>query len=128
MTVSLKVFNSSDRPFNSFFFLIREKEEHELTYQDNFAPYGLYQRIPTHGAKDFEYFTYNGHHYLVTCNEYTRRVVYTADFRQEYEKDYEIDSVIYWWTGKRLLLLLELGPDPSCFGKFKLTFLTILKG
>ncbi|XP_066917785.1 uncharacterized protein [Clytia hemisphaerica] len=80
-------------------YVYKEKEEHELTYQDNFAPYGLYQRIPTHGAKDFEYFTYNGHHYLVVCNEYTRRVVYTADYRQEYQKDYTIESVIFWWTG-----------------------------
>lgn len=77
----------------------REKEQHELTYLDNYAPYGLYQRIPTHGGRDFEYFTHDGHHYLVACNEYTKKVIYTASYQSEYETDYTIDSVIYWWTG-----------------------------
>ena len=89
-----------------------------MTYLDNYAPYGLYQRIPTHGGRDFEYFTYKGHHYLVACNEYTRKVIYTAFYQSEYETDYVIDSVIYWWTGKDYTLIFKSFGILACLFTF----------
>ena len=64
-------------------------------------PFKLYQRLETHGAKDFEYFTFENNHYLVVANEYTYLTsvdaVTGAPLRV---KQFNVDSVIYWWTGK----------------------------
>lgn len=64
------------------------------------GPFDLYQRIATHGGRDFEYFSFENHHYLAVANEYTIITAFdslTAAYNQI--KDYRIDSVIYWWTG-----------------------------
>ena len=63
-------------------------------------PFSLYQRIGTHGARDFEYFSFDGHHYLAVANEYTQ--VKSMDVntgKPVVVNDYYINSVIYWWTG-----------------------------
>ena len=64
-------------------------------------PFKLYERLEMHGAKDFEYFTFKNNHYLVVANKYTylARVdaVTGAPVRV---KQFNVDSVIYWWTGK----------------------------
>ena len=64
-------------------------------------PFKLYQRLETHGAKDFEYFTFENNYYLVVANEYTYLTsvdaVTGAPLRV---KQFNVDSVIYWWTGK----------------------------
>ena len=63
------------------------------------GPFDLYQRIPTHGARDFEYFTFENNHYLVVANEYTQIRTRDAMTGQPLIlKDYRIDSIIYWWT------------------------------
>ena len=35
-------------------------------------PFVMFQRIGTHGARDMEYFSFGGHHYLAVANEYTQ--------------------------------------------------------
>lgn len=65
------------------------------------SPFKLYQRIGTHGARDFEYFTFGGNHYLAVANEYTHVVGMDANTgRPVTVNNYNVDSVIYWWTGK----------------------------
>jgi len=73
--------------------------EHDVGYRGR-SPFKLYQRIGTHGARDFEYFTFGGNHYLAVANEYTH--VKSMDARTGRPitmNNYQVDSVIYWWTG-----------------------------
>ena len=64
-------------------------------------PFKLYQRLETHGAKDFEYFTFENNHYLVVANEYTYLTSVDAETGAPMKvKEFNVDSVIYWWTGK----------------------------
>ena len=63
------------------------------------------QRILTHGARDLEYFEMKNHHYVVVANEYSQLISYQTDMSTNSKKrvitnDYEIDSVIYWWSGR----------------------------
>ena len=64
-------------------------------------PFKLYQRLKRHGARDLEYFIFKNNHSLVVANEYTylARVdaVTGAPLRV---KQFNVNSVIYWWTGK----------------------------
>lgn len=77
---------------------------HEVTREDNYAPFGLYQRLLTHGGRDFEYFEYQNNHYLVAINEYTQSTIIDVLRSQRVRvKDYNVDSVIYWWTGMNTL-------------------------
>ena len=57
--------------------------------------------METHGAKDFEYFTFENNHYLVVANEYTYLTSVDAETGAPMKvKEFNVDSVIYWWTGK----------------------------
>ena len=67
-------------------------------------PFKLYQRLETHGAKDFEYFTFENNHYLVVANEYTYLTSVDAVTGAPLKvKQFNVDSVIYWWTSKMFL-------------------------
>ncbi|XP_047129042.1 uncharacterized protein LOC100199482 isoform X1 [Hydra vulgaris] len=77
------------------------KERSAIEYNGIDGPFALYQSILTHGAKDFEYFMFEGNHYLAVANEYTK--ITSVDMVTQASVTttlYDIDSVIYWWTGK----------------------------
>eukprot|EP00794_Sanderia_malayensis_P005492 gene5492-6177_t len=61
------------------------------------------QRILTHGAMDFEYFHYKNNHYLAVANQRSQLITYNTKSTQKnltVTDDYEVDSLIYWWSGK----------------------------
>ena len=68
-----------------------------------FISFEYVQRILTHGARDFEYFSMENNHYLVVANEFSQLITYNTASnpkRVSISNDYEVDSIIYWWSGR----------------------------
>ena len=68
-----------------------------------FVSFEYAQRIFTHGAKDFEYFFFRNNHYLVVANQVSQLITYNTESGRKnvtITNDYEVDSIIYWWSGK----------------------------
>ena len=77
-----------------------------MLYADSrYISFEYVQRILTHGARDFEHFEMKKHHYIVVANEVSQLISYESDpitksKKQLITSDYEVDSVIYWWSGR----------------------------
>lgn len=68
-----------------------------------FISFEYVQRILTHGARDFEYFSMKNNHYIVVANEFSQLITHNAASspkRVSISNDYEVDSIIYWWSGR----------------------------
>ena len=68
-----------------------------------FISFEYVQRILTHGARDFEYFSMKNNHYIVVANEFSQLITYNTvsdPKRVSISNDYEVDSIIYWWSGR----------------------------
>ncbi|XP_078607721.1 uncharacterized protein LOC144879805 isoform X1 [Branchiostoma floridae x Branchiostoma japonicum] len=65
--------------------------------------YELYQNFHTCGASDFEHFEMGGHHYLAVANQLKDITMTAHPHSSHVYRQYQIDSVIYWWTGSQFI-------------------------
>ena len=85
----------------SILYLLREKSSAGSVLYISFE---YVQSILTHGARDVEHFKIKKHHYIVIANEYSQLISYETDETTKSKSriilnDYEVDSIIYWWSG-----------------------------